>query len=663
MASSRHMRIARLGLIGVAAVAAACGDAKPTPTPNPDGKVPPKYRVGGAVAGLKGQGLTLQNRGADTLAVAADGPFSFATEAEEGTDFAVTVASQPTNPRQTCTVQDGSGKVPAAAVTGVKVSCATNTYGVGGTIAGIASGEVTLQLNGAQTLTQGNGGFTFPTKLEDAASYTVTVASAPEEHDCTVGSGAGKVDGADVGFVQVTCFQRTYTVGGTVEGLTGTLGLRLNGGEILSLTADGRFTFRTRLTKGSAYTVAVTGAQPQGQRCVVSEGTGTVDGAVEGIAVRCHPFVAFDTFPAASRVLGQSDFEASAPNRGGNAVNAGTLDGPWGNPVLAGGKLYVSDLASNRILGFDGIPATDGAGATFALGQSRLSNAVSASGRAGLASPSGISSDGTRLAVADKSNSRVILHAALPTTTGAEATTVIGQPDFATTDNACDDRSLAFPEDVFVGHGKLLVADSANNRVLIWNTLPTGNEAPADLVLGQQSFTQCASNDVDGNGTSESAPAASTLNNPTGVWTDGTRLVVADNFNNRVLIWNQFPTTRGQAADVVLGQSSFTTMAAATSPTGLSKPYFVNSTGLQLFVADHQNNRVLVWNQFPTQSGAAADFALGQPDLNSKHQFDPPASGTPTARSLYQPGGMLLAWPNVVVTDYGNNRVLVFQSK
>jgi len=30
-----------------------------------------------------------------------------------------------------------------------------------------------------------------------------------------------------------------------------------------------------------------------------------------------------------------------------------------------------------------------------------------------------------------------------------------------------------------------MVADTQNNRVLIWNSIPTQNNQPADLVLGQ----------------------------------------------------------------------------------------------------------------------------------------------------------------------------------
>src|SRR5690606_38175173 len=51
--------------------------------------------------------------------------------------------------------------------------------------------------------------------------------------------------------------------------------------------------------------------------------------------------------------------------------------------------------------------------------------------------------------------------------------------------------------------------------------------------------------------------SASTLSSPRGLDSDGTRLLVADTLNNRVLAWTAFPTRLGQPADAVLGQPSF----------------------------------------------------------------------------------------------------------
>jgi hypothetical protein len=472
------------------------------------------------------------------------------------------------------------------------------------------------------------------------------------------------VAGADVDSVRVSCTQRTYTIGGTAEGVRGALELGLDGGEVLRVTQAGRFTFTTKRPRGGAYAVSVT-TEPPNQRCVVSNGSGTVAGNVEGISVRCHDWFVLDSTQAAKTVIGQTNFANNSLNQGGPPGDT-TLSGPWGNPALAGGRLYVTDQGSHRILGFNGVPTAPNATAELVLGQSSFTSTDLGNGQSGIGNPESLSSDGTRLALADTRNGRVLLYTPLPSSTGALPALVIGRPDFVTTvssDATCNQQSLNFPEDVFIGHGKMLVADSSNNRVLVWNSIPTTSGVPADLVLGQQSFTTCAQNDADGDSAKDLTPGASTLWNPTGVWTDGTRLVVADSYNNRVLIWNQFPTTRGQAADRVLGQASFTTGGEATTATGMKAPYYVTSTGLQLFVVDQQNHRVLGWNQFPTTDGATANFVLGQPDLTSAWPYDPVTGGDPSALSLNTPSGVLLAWPYVVVSDAGNHRVLVYESR
>jgi hypothetical protein len=534
------------------------------------------------------------------------------------------------------------------------------TYKIGGTIAGL-SGSLTLRLNGAENLVRtDNGPFTFVSELDDQSDYTVAITASPAEQECTLQGATGKVSGADITSLRVTCTQRAYAIGGTLEGLNGPLVLTLDGGEALTLTTSGPFTFQARRAQGATYAVTL-GTAPRGYRCTLTNGSGTVSGEVRNITVRCNGYYELTNFQNAIRVIGQTNFTSGEAHQGG-LPSFITMHGPFGNPVLAGGKLYVSDREASRILGFNGLPTQNGAPASFVLGQPDFVESTGQAGQGGLSRPAGSSSDGTRLVVADRSNSRVLIYNALPSNIGDQPDRVLGQPDFSSTAAACSATGLFLPEDVFLGHGKLIVADSANNRVLIWNSLPTTNGAAPNLVLGQGSFTRCAANDANGDGVEDATASASTFFDPSGVWTDGTRLLVADTSNNRVLLWNQFPTTNGQPADVVIGQSNFTARAPDTSGSRLSAPFFVNSTGLQIFVSEDQNNRVTVWNQFPTANGAAANAVLGQPDFVSRNRGDPASGTIPSARSLYQPNGVLLAPPYLVVSDYGNNRLLVFET-
>jgi len=80
----------------------------------------------------------------------------------------------------------------------------------------------------------------------------------------------------------------TYTVGGTVSGLSGTLILQNNGGDDLTITSDGTFTFETPLSDGSSYEVTVK-SNPAAQSCYIEKGSGTISGAdVTDVVVSCY---------------------------------------------------------------------------------------------------------------------------------------------------------------------------------------------------------------------------------------------------------------------------------------------------------------------------------------------------------------------------------------
>ena len=121
--------------------------------------------------------------------------------------------------------------------------------------------------------------------------------------------------------------------------------------------------------------------------------------------------------------------------------------------------------------------------------------------------------------------------------------------------NKVDGLGFNAPRSIYKDiNGKLYVADMANNRVLIWNTVPTNSNTPASVVLGQPDMSSTTANNGGISGSS--------LNLPRSVYSDGTKLYVADQGNNRVLIWNTIPTVNNMTADVVLGQLGFTTGTA-----------------------------------------------------------------------------------------------------
>lgn len=246
-----------------------------------------RFSVSGTLTGLSGA-VVLQNNGRDDLTLNADGEFTFPATLADAATYEATVKTNPTSPNQTCTVSNGSGTIAGANITNVSVVCsAADTYTVGGTITGL-SGTLVLRNNSGDDLTlTNNNAWTFATAVADGAGYAVTVKTQPSGLTCSVSSGAGTISGANVANVSVVCSANSFTVGGTLSGLSGTVVLQNNAGNNLSLTTNGSFTFTTSVAHGSAYAVTVL-TQPSIQTCTVATGSGTISGAnVTTVAVTC----------------------------------------------------------------------------------------------------------------------------------------------------------------------------------------------------------------------------------------------------------------------------------------------------------------------------------------------------------------------------------------
>ncbi|MBI4866673.1 MAG: hypothetical protein HY816_06950 [Candidatus Wallbacteria bacterium] len=355
----------------------------------------------------------------------------------------------------------------------------------------------------------------------------------------------------------------------------------------------------------------------------------------------------------ATCVLGQPGFAQGTANTGG--IGASTLQGPEGISS-SGGRLFLTDGANRRVLIWNAIPTTIQKDADIVLGQPGFtSNAANSGGlRAGsLAYAQGLCTDGTRVFVADSQNHRVLIWNSLPSTSQQPADLVLGQPDFTSNtpnNGGISASSLSNPESVFSDGTRLFVTDG-NNRVLIWNSIPTESMQPADLVLGQPDFASSTPN----NG----GVSAVSLNHPQGIASDGVRLYISDSDNNRVLVWNKLPTQHRQPADLVLGQPDLTSASVNNAGIGagtLFSPEGVCSDGTRLFVADCNNHRVLVWNVLPAQHGRSADLVLGQPDFASNTANN----GGISASTMRNPVGVAVAGGRLFVGDYSNNRVLAF---
>ncbi len=226
------------------------------------------------------------------------------------------------------------------------------------------------------------------------------------------------------------------------------------------------------------------------------------------------------------------------------------------------------------------------------------------------------------------SNNDFIIDPNATFTTGQNAALILGEAGFDDAGflNSNNDGLILNHNKGIASDGtRLLVADGNNNRVLIWSTLPTGNQAP-DLVLGQTDFTN-----------NSSGSSLNQMNWPTSVAiTDTGKVFVTDAYNNRVLVWNTFPENNGQAADFIISENN---------GDNLGWPWDVWTDSTKLIVVNTAGSKVLIWNQLPT-SDTASDYSITANNL----------MGTP--RSVTTDGSTFLLVsdhnPNIAETDSGD---------
>ncbi len=375
-----------------------------------------------------------------------------------------------------------------------------------------------------------------------------------------------------------------------------------------------------------------------------------------------HRVLVWNQFPEengepASIVLGQEDFSDCLENRGISTTldemtsglgdenlegftiskpEEDTISSPAG-VVVIDGKLYVSDSGNHRILRWNGLPSEDGEVPGLVLGQDNLecgeANRRGLVGSGSLFFPFSIrSGDDQHVIVADKDNHRVLIWKKIPFNDGWNADVCLGQfgmderePNRGDFDNVTPE-TLSFPTGAFYHGetGKLFVVDQGNNRVLIWNKLPSNNGVPADLVLGQKDFY---SREVNGGLGIKRADSVG-MYFPTDVVYGRKGLFVSDSGNNRVLVWNELPTENGQPADLIIGQNTFSdhryNRGGEPSACTLNDPYGLfldedpedeEDTG-KLYICDRGNSRVVIWDELPILKGDEKDEEIDHPPID-----------------------------------------------
>ncbi len=339
------------------------------------------------------------------------------------------------------------------------------------------------------------------------------------------------------------------------------------------------------------------------------------------------------------------------------------LFGPRGVCLHPNGSLWVADTGHHRVLGWHKVPRADDAPAEILVGQPAFGregrNAKGPVTAATLNVPTGIAAFRGGLAVADAWNHRVLIWRSLPDGPDCAADIILGQssPEGALANRGADApsaRTLHWPYGVAQIAGRLVVCDTGNRRVLVWSD-PQETGQPADLVLGQDSFT-CRDENA---GAAVSARSMRWPHMAVG-WRGG--LAVADAGNNRVMIWADLPGQNGQPADAVLGQGAMqdcdlNRAAYYPSSMAMNMPYALAVLGDRLVVGDTANSRLLGFSE--AGMGTHADRLTGQPDFAAKGDN---RWGMAMRDSLCWPYGLSALGPTVAVADSGNNRVLIWDA-
>ncbi|MCG8489156.1 MAG: FG-GAP repeat protein [Chromatiales bacterium] len=162
-------------------------------------------------------------------------------------------------------------------------------FRVGVTVNDLNGGTLVVQNSNQDTLDiSEDGNYTFPTPLNDADSYHVTITTQPANQTCRVDNATGVIAGSDVSDPVVSCHAIDYRIGGLVTGLTGSgLVLQNNGSDDLNITANGDFSFPTLLEPGNDFLVTIA-TQPSGQTCSVVNGSGTLnDRELTQVVISC----------------------------------------------------------------------------------------------------------------------------------------------------------------------------------------------------------------------------------------------------------------------------------------------------------------------------------------------------------------------------------------
>lgn len=491
----------------------------------------------------------------------------------------------------------------------------STTYSVGGSVSGLSASGLVLTDNGGDNLTVASGAstFTFATKLASGASYDVAVGTQPTGETCTVASASGTVS-ADVTAIAVSCKVNTYTVGGTISGLSAS-GLKLqdySSGETLAVPAGATtYQFTQAVAYGTNVHVTVA-AQPLWQTCTA--GASNFSGSITAD-------VTSDVFTCAAATASVITFAGSTTQ--GSADGTGASASFWGTSGVAMdalGNIYVADSKNDLIRKITPV----GVVTTLAGSAGVAGHADGTGTSATFNQPAAVAVDSTgNVYVADYGNNEI-----RKITAAGVVTTFAGQLTSGAADGTGTAASFWRPSGVAVdSSGNLYVADTLNNEIRMITPGAVVTTLAGSVTAGS----------ADGSGTSAS------FNAPKGVGVDSSgNIYVADTLNNEIRKINQSDVVSTLAGSTTAGSANGTKSAASfNGPSAVA----ADSAG-DVFVADSGNNEIRLVTSQGVVTTLAGSTTAGHAD------------GTGSNASFSSPDGISVdSSGNLFIGDFNNNEI------
>jgi len=400
----------------------------------------------------------------------------------------------------------------------------------------------------------------------------------------------------------------TYTIGGTVSKLNGSMVLQDNNGDNLSVNANGAFTFATPVASGGAYSVTVL-TQPAGQFCSVVSGSGSVTANVTNVAIACASLMGGAMQGTALNLSATSVVSTLAGSGSAGSLDgtgtAATFDAPLGT-TTDGINLYVVDncgTTSNDIRKV--VIAT---GVVTTLAGSTVAGFADGTGLAATFScPQDITTDGSALYVVDWGNNMIRKIApasgtlANMTSANAVVTTLAGSVAGGAVDGTGTAASFNGPQFITTDGSNLYVTDTLNYKIR--------RIAPASGTLAAMTSATAVVTSLTGTantatamGAADGAATAAQFLNPKGITTDGANLYVADWSNSKIRRIAPVSgalsamTSANATVSSITGASGMASVAGAVNGPALGAtfngPGGIVTDGSSLYVSDYGNNMI-----------------------------------------------------------------------